>query len=379
MLIHAIRVCASGLLSLAAFAQQAPPDPATIMDSLQKQMAPLAGGWLNSADPRLQAWGAYTALRDRRTEAIPVFLEMLARYPVVEELTSQAEANQHDAMLGVLDALIQLGAQVPSADAQRIYPEFPVQSLILLSRSPNDAPEAAPALLAIFRSERQSTAAWLAAGDLLLQRRTDGFAAALVEGLTVHAQVTVAVPNAGGGVGGGSTCCGLAGSAKPKAGWPPVGVYSFGGCGNSLQPGATVLAPGADPAYYYRQVSATYQPEGGSLGCCRPDQDLVRQHFLTALLSASADDPPVRAHVSHTIEWQGVDAYRGELAAFIAEQRRVFEELTRRLGKQGLLSGEDARTLRPTLQIHVWDQRPSHEPALPALETLPDHVTVAPF
>jgi hypothetical protein len=53
-------------------------------------------------------------------------------------------------------------------------------------------------------------------------------------------------------------------------------------------------------------VSASYQVEGVS--GCNPDQDLVRQHYLTKLLSASADQPPVRAHVSHAIAWQGLDA-----------------------------------------------------------------------
>ena len=125
-------------------------------------------------------------------------------------------------------------------------------------------------------------------------------------------------------------------------------------------------------------MNTSYHADG-AFGCCRLDQDLVRQHYLTALLSASADDPPVRAHVSRTVKWQGADAYRGELAAFIAEQQRVFEDLARRLGKQGLWSGEDAKTLRPALQIHVWDQRRSHEAALPTVDTLADNVTVEPF
>lgn len=380
MLRPAFRLCASGLLALAALAQQPLPDPAAVVDSLQKQMAPLASAWLNSADPRTQAWGAYLVLRDRRTEAIPALLAMLARYPVIEERATQADADQHDAMLGVLDALIQFGADVPSTDAQRIYPEFPVQSLILLSRSPEDT---APALLDIFRTEfkteRRWPAAWLAAGNLLLERRAGGFAAAVVQGMTVHALVTVTEPHTGGGFGGGLLCCGLGGSAKPKAGWPPLGVYAFGGCGVDLQPGATVLAPGTDPAYYYRQVNASYHADGVPPGCCRPDEDLVRQHYLTALLSSSPDQPPVRAHVSHTIMWQGVEDYRGELTAWIAEQQRVFAELARRLGEQGLLSGEDVKALRPALQIHVWEQRPSSQPTLPAVVPLTANVTVERF
>src|ERR1700722_10484462 len=360
---------------MAALAQQGPPDPATVMGSLNQQMAPLASAWLHSADARLQAWGAYAVLRDQRTEAIPDLLAMVAGFPVLEQPATQADSDQHDAMLGVLDALIQFHAEVPAGDAQRIYPEFPVQSLILLSRSQE---ETAPALLAIFKSERRWLAAWLAAGALLRDRHAEGFAAAVIEDMTVHAQVMVTEPGAGGGFGGSASCCGAGMPPKPRAGWPPLGVYAFGGCGDRVQPGATLLVGGTDPAYYHRQVNATYQADGVS-GCgCGLDQDLVRQHYLTTLLNDSAEQPPVRAYVSHTIVWQGPDGYRGELTAFIGEQQRVFAQLARRLGERNLLSEADAKILRPKLQIRTVDWRASKQPALPTIETLAENITVEP-
>lgn len=124
MLRPAFRLCALGLLAIAALAQQM-PDPATIMGALDKQIGPLASAWLHSADPRIKAWGAYMVLRDRRTEAIPDLLAIVAAYQVVEQVATRADMDQHDAMLGVLDALIQFGAQVPAGDAERLYPEFP--------------------------------------------------------------------------------------------------------------------------------------------------------------------------------------------------------------------------------------------------------------
>jgi hypothetical protein len=363
-------------LAIAALAQQAAPDPAAVMDSLDKQMGPLASAWLHSADPRIEAWGAYMVLRDRRTEAIPDLLAKVAGFPVVEEAATQADVDQHDAMLGVLDALIQFGAQAPAGDALRIYPEFPVQSLILLSHSQEDT---ASALLAIFNTERRWPAAWLGAGALLLERHAEGFAAAVVEGMTVHAQVMVTEPGIGSGGGGSSQCCGAGLPFEPRAGWPPLGVYAFAGCGDRLQPGAAVMAGGTDPAYYNRHVTASYQL-AALPGCgCNPDQDLVRQHYLTTLLFDSAEQPPVRAHVSHTIVWQGQDAYQSELAAFIGDQQHVFAELARRLGERSLLSEAEAKTLRPKLQIRIWDQRGSQQPALPAFATMAENITVEPF
>jgi hypothetical protein len=267
-----------------------------------------------------------------------------------------------------------LGAKVPAGDAERLYPEFPVQSLILLTRAEEDV---APALLTIFRGEQRWPAAWLAAGALLLERHADGFAAAVVESMTVHAQVMVTEPGAGSGGSGSSLCCGGGISPQPRAGWPPLGVYAFTSCGDGLQPGATVLAGGTDPAYYHRQVTANYQL-GGASGCCNPDKDVVRQHYLTTLLSDSAEKPPVRAHVSHTIVWQGPEAYLGELAAFIGEQEHLVAELTRRLHERNLLSEAEVKTLRPRLQIRVWDYRASPQPELPAVATLAENITVEP-
>lgn len=80
-------------------------------------------------------FGAYLALRDRRVDAVPALVEMLAKYSIAGEVFGQSSGDRHDAILEVLDALIQLGSLVPAAEAQRIYPDFPVQSLILLSRS----------------------------------------------------------------------------------------------------------------------------------------------------------------------------------------------------------------------------------------------------
>src|ERR1700722_10223710 len=97
------RACACGLVAMAALAQQAPPDPASVLGNLDQQMAPLASAWLHNSDPRVRAWGAYIVLRDRRTEAIPDLLAMVTEFPVAEQPATQADTDRHDAMLGVLD------------------------------------------------------------------------------------------------------------------------------------------------------------------------------------------------------------------------------------------------------------------------------------
>jgi hypothetical protein len=87
----------------------------------------------------------------------------------------------------------------------------------------------------------------------------------------------------------------------------------------------------------------------------------------------------LRAHVSHTIMWQGPDAYQSDLAAFIAEQQHIFDELARQLSEQNLLSEAEAKSIRPRLQIRVWDQRTARESALPVVATRPENITLEPF
>ncbi len=360
------RVCIGALLGLSALAQQAPPDPAAIVETFDKHMTPAVSAWLKSSDARTQAWGAFLVVRDRRQDAVPQLLEMLANYPVTEGATG----DPHDAMLQVLDALIQLDAPVPLADAQRIYAEFPVQSLILLSRSKE---ETSPALLSIFQSEQRWPSAWLASGNLLLQRRAKGFAAKVIEGMTVHAVITVTQPGSGGGI-GGSMGCGIESPPAPKSGWPLVGVYQFGGCAQSLGTGDQVLAAGPDPATYRRVLTSDYATASLGLFNCNADRDLVREHYLSALLPS--DEAPVRAHVSHTIFWQDAAAYNNDMASFIAGQQQVFAELARRLGESHLLSDEEVKTLRPALHIAILDWRSSHETALPTLQPLAANVTI---
>ena len=84
----------------------------------------------------------------------------------------------------------------------------------------------------------------------------------------------------------------------------------------------------------------------------------------------------MRAHVSHTIMWQGLGAYRSELGDFIGQQKHLFAELARRLGEQGLLSEVEAKSIHPRLEIRVWDQRATRIPALTADVALERNVTI---
>src|SRR5580700_4428097 len=101
---------------MAALAQQQPLDPAIAVENLEKQTGQLSAKWLHSDDPRTQAWGAYLALKNRQTSRIPDLLALLTAFSATGQPLSLGETDQHDEMIALLDALIQLGAEVPLAD-----------------------------------------------------------------------------------------------------------------------------------------------------------------------------------------------------------------------------------------------------------------------
>src|SRR5262249_53991580 len=133
--------------------------------------------------------------------------------------------EEHDAMLSVLDAIIQLNGRVPPSNSAVLYSQFPTQALILLSHG---EPDADAFLLDIFKHEDKQTIAWLAAGNFLMNRKPAGFAATIVADLTVKAHIRVvsqSSPDLPAGYGG--SCAFGGGAAKP--GWPNVGSYFVSG------------------------------------------------------------------------------------------------------------------------------------------------------
>jgi hypothetical protein len=348
-------------------------DPAAVVQSQENQSAGLAATWLGSGDARTRAWGAYVALRDRREELLPQLLALMGAHRVASGPPGPGDYNKHTpeyenhtAMLGVLDAVIQMDANVPPKEAARLYPEFPVQALILLDRW---GPTASSSLLDIFRKENAHTLAWIAAGDILVKQRPTGFAAIVLGGLTVNAQVSVVDKDSkpyGGGVGGS---CPSTPPGPWPSGWPPIASYSLGG--------AIKLAGGIDPSFFTRAEGETAPYTEDPCDFLKPSRDVVREGFLTDFVGG---DPfgnlPFRL-VETTVTWRSDAQYLMDLHAFVDREQQLFEKLSGRLVALGLVSADEARVARPVLQLQISDRRRGKEPALPALRNLGDSVRIS--
>lgn len=371
------------LLAVAIIASWAAPaqtsaDPAAIAQSQENQSAELAAAWLGSSDARVRAWGSYLTQRDHRRELLPKLIGLAEAYPVNPRLLpNSTERDDHDTMLGVLDAILQLDGRIPLEKAATLYPEFPVQSLIFLSHGD---PGADQFLLDIFREERQRTGAWLAAGNMLMNRKPTGFAAAILGAFTVDAHIRVVdkgtktVPHGHGG-----SCS--SGTLDPRTGWPPVGNYYTTGRDHYFpgNAGGGFLANGADPSFYVRVWGAADAEGSGDERRCdfKPDRDLVREHFLGRLTGEPQGNASVLSYVERTIIWQDDAQYLRDLRAFINEQKGLLEGLSRKLTDAGLLSPAERASARPSLEVRIYDERSDRPSSLPVVREVGSDVKMS--
>lgn len=355
---------------------QTQADPAVIVQSQEKQSVGLAAEWLGSSDARVRAWGAYLALRDRQVNLVPQLIGLVKAYSVTGSPLTSSERDEHDAMLAVLDAIIQMQGGFPTDVAAKLYPEFPAQALISLS---HDGPKAASSLLEIFKTENKLPGAWLAAGNLLMIWNPSGFAAAILANLTVHAHIAVVSENSGAGIGGGYG--GSCGSGVPpvKIGWPPVGKYYVRNTTSGFT-GDVLLQGGADPAFYFRTVDAAYvvrnDEESGCSKMFELNRDTVREHYLAKLAPEPSGEPFVRSYVEQTISWHDDTTYVISLRAFIGQQQRLFEALGKKLMDAGLISAEERESARPSLEVRISDFRRNSPPTLPLLQDAGSNVKI---
>jgi hypothetical protein len=134
---------------------------------------------LGSGQPRDTAWAAYSVARQGRQDLIPNLAALIASYQAVPLQDRNSVPPEVAAIEAVADALIQLEARLPAATIMHLYPQFPAQTMILLSRSPDST----AAVLEIFQTTH-SGYLWLAAGNLRAVHPPvpPGFARSLLSG-----------------------------------------------------------------------------------------------------------------------------------------------------------------------------------------------------
>jgi len=352
-------------LSASLTAQQTTEsDPGLVVRADAQRRAEWASAWLRSEDPLQVAWGAWLARRDHQTALIPLLIEKVKEYQPVEEfLPDTVERDRHDSLLVVLDALIGLGAALPAREARKLYPEFAAQSMILLLRSQDDAQSA---LLDIFQDAKANWN-WLAAGNVLVKKRSPGFAYVLLNRITQHITVSVVERGVGGGGESGGSECGFS-LRGPKPGWPAVGLYWLTQFPERM-PGlpTTFLVDGDTTVYYWRVEPGNYDNPPDLSGSCDEDnRDGYRAQYVNKLMGFS--DIKLNSFPYERIEWHGDADYKQQLLAAVEKQRATFRHIVWSLQQSDrVLTASEAATLKPRLEIMILDQRADRSVPLPVL------------
>lgn len=356
--------CLAWFAPIAAAQVPAPSNPSAAMLEERHRRDKWAEEWLASGEPAKIAWGAWLARVDRQSDRVPQLVELVNRYePPIQPIVQTSEQDRHDAMLTVLDALIQLRGEPPVESVARLYPEFAAQSVILLVRSRDSAPP----LFDIF-GKAKSNGAWLAAGNMLVKQRYPGFAAMVLDRFTEHVLVSVVDKGFGYGEGGGVSGCGIHWRG-PKSGWPPVGLYLLlqhpGLIPDPLE--ATLLADGETPVYYARAEPGSYDnPSDEPPPCNDGDRDRFRAQYLGATLGGLSSSS-LGAYPQVSLEWIGEDDYRQRVADMVEQKTSRFIHAANDLVQSGWLTADEAAALHLHLELRIADRRSAPAAALPVL------------
>jgi hypothetical protein len=310
--------------------------------------------WLQSPDPRHQAWGAWYSGRDVQPEMIPLLQQVVS-----SRIASAAMADMAAADIA-LDALIQLNAAVPADLLLLVHERRPTQALVLLSKAGEDA---ADALLTLMRREKGLP--WFAAANLALVRKPPQLGIALLEGMQLTATLVVSdTGTVGFGSGGGMGIgCGGTGVAEGLPPWPAYKLTPFAASG------VVVLAPGPTPVYYQRTVApAGSTPAGSTISRGGPSTS-DRLKYLAAFAGVDASTLPLRGDEHEPHAWRGAAAIDAAVARMRADLRRRYALLLGTLVNARVLTGDDAGALPPPhVSIIILDGRQSREPPLSDLE-----------
>lgn len=364
------------MISISADAQST-TDPGAMLADSKKLSAEHISEWLSSSDPRLQAWAAFWILRDSQTQFLPLLSARAEQYIPPESHLDNSRRDQHDAMLSILDTLIESGVNLSVQKSSSLIHEFPVQSLIMLIRA-GDA--SSPALLEIFKTQSDRTEVWNASGNILAQRRAVGFAAAVLRKFTVHANI--AVIDAGGHpppIGRGGNC--VISIPEAKIGWPLVGTYLFAAPHLLPNLGSSILANGKNPVEFRRIVDQKYDqpPSFNELDCRNQfaDPDGIREGLLQTLLENRGLVPPLKAGAQETFVWRGDAAFRNDVMNCVSKQEENIAATKKALINAGFLDANEPLDSFPRIQIYLQDSRKDQSTRLPKLRRLPRNVELS--
>ncbi|MBO0860936.1 MAG: hypothetical protein J2P21_21120 [Chloracidobacterium sp.] len=309
---------------------------------------------IQSASTRDRAWAAYLIGEYKLKEFAPALIELL------NPNSFDPEGEIGFVYRAVLDGLIRMGVSAPSDSLMPLYKRFPDETLIIMARSPS---EHRKALLSIAEQPGRE-ACWVAACNLLAESEAPGFAEFLLKSLKIKVEIGVYDGGNRMGTGGGSSLCIGDGMFQVPDGFPPTALYQLT---DEPERDAVVVAPGAHPVFYERQVVEPGVANQRGIGVYNGsvERDRYCIEYLAALLQVSQLE--IQERYSKSIVWAGIEQYKVEAISFRELVKGNFERLKRQCVEKELLSESEAESLNPNLIITVRDLRENKTPQLPEI------------
>jgi hypothetical protein len=358
---------------------------AVAQTSASQQLEEKISTELRSGNPQQVAWAAHDALSARDQNLLPELLSLaegwqpLVRQKIDEDHPtdlSPLQLDQRDAMAAVLDALIQMHADVPSDTLRILAPDFGNQVAVLLSRMPVGEMQTVAFDLYRLPAEQIHGLQDVSAA-LLAQHPVPGFAAHMIANVTVRATIFVTLPGAPPfGQGFAGDCFGE--SDNPRKGWPLTGQYQLT---KEKTGGALVLVSGSDPIYAVHKLSTRYTGDHCSarIGVYLGPEE--RTGLIAEMLGISRDAISWKTNLQTQIEFESPEQFEHALLAFAEQEQEKHQATVAALAAHGLLTASEAVDSLPQLQLRLDDMRGQGLAPLQTPTSLPPHVdcSLSPF
>ena len=323
--------------------------------SIGEQEAEHARQLLDSASLLDKAWGAYLAGRLHVDDLDRLLIEQFRQAAAFRDAGYHTDEFAFSAVL--FDAAIEAGITVPAALLEPFEERWSGPVLILLARDTGGQ----DALLR-FSGERSQNIVWLAANNLLFERKSQPWFAAILGAIEVTHKFTVTDPGElRGGVGGGryGASYGDGMAAMPK-GFPPVALYTLQ---DYAQKDSVPLAHGPRDVYCKRTIVPTDKQVGiGSSGATL-DRDAIRIGYLAQLGHMPLDQAQSLIHSETHIYYADDESFARMVDQTMQVQEQGIRNLLRAIESDGLR----APAIHLRVVPEVRDERRTQNDPLPSV------------
>jgi hypothetical protein len=294
--------------------------------SISAQETDRARQLLGSAQWVDRAWGVYLAGRLHADDLNQLLIEQFREAAAFRNAASYAD--EHAFLAVLFDAAIEAGVTVPAALLEPFEESWAPTVLILLARD-KDSEDA----LLRFGADKSRDMVWLAANNLLCERKSQAWYEANLAQIGVTNKFTVSDPGSGGFGGGSGGSVYVDGIAALPKGFPPAALYTLTDYPSN---GDALLARGPTSVYYRRTVVPTNKQVGRGSSGSVSDRNAVRVGYVAQLGFKRAEDTNRLFHRETQITYSSLENFQRQVEQSLQAQEQGIRELLATIEKQGL-------------------------------------------